>query len=171
MIVALLLLLGGAPPPASSVAAAPVAPAPAAPPRPPLWEQRAPMVADMAFSTVCVERFGAASPADYARGSEAQAAGIRREFPAETAVVRLDGAEGHGCRVTYSGRFVADLWGGWNGIYQTPAPTPTFGCKVVESTPDRLRAHCEDHRPTPPRAGEVLIQRTGAAVVASLIPS
>ncbi len=156
--------------------ASPASP-PAAAPTDLTPEARAAGLAGITFPVACLQRLGvAASPAEFARSSDGLGAALRRDHPEETAVVKLDGAEGRGCRVRYSGPLTDRMWTAWNGVLGVMAPTPDGGgCRAQESTSTHIRLVCVDTAPKPPRRAEVVIEREGegaaASVTASVLPT
>ena len=130
--------------------------------------------ASFVFGQACLLRLNVKqTAAAYAAGSDVIGRGVLADTPALRGLLRIDGADGRGCRVVYTGDQADLAWRGFAAFQAKAAQGPAAACTPSVSSADRLSSACvstaaEGDPSTETRRADLTITRSGAGAQGSV---
>ena len=108
------------------------------------FAQRIAATGAVAFAQACISRLPQREPVGvYAKGADELGELLTSDMPAVRGLLTIDGADGVGCRVVYSGGFADVAWKSFADVYAQMVRGSEAVCDAVASTADgELRAVC-----------------------------
>ena len=126
------------------------------------------------FSQVCLLRLNVKqTPAAYAAGSEEVGRSVIADNPALKGVLAIDGADGRGCRVAYTGGQADVAWTAANAAFASLTRGPAASCTAGGASADRLSATCVSTAPADnpgleTRRADLTVARSGVGAQESV---